>query len=112
MTDEQIIKALEYCSKQSLISECERCEVQKGCRPHLISKAIELINRQKAEIERLQNDIKTLRFSLDLCKGWEERAKAEAIKEFVEKLCEDRVSNDPVVIATKCLLKEMVGDNK
>ncbi len=35
---------------------------------------------------------------------------AEAIKEFAEKLCEDRLSNDPVVIAVKCELKEMVGD--
>lgn len=51
MTDEQIIKALEYCSKQGVTSECERCKVPKGCRPYLISKAIDLINRQKAEIK-------------------------------------------------------------
>ena len=39
-------------------------------------------------------------------------AKSESVKEFAERLCEDRVSNDPVVIAAKCLLKEMVGDDK
>lgn len=33
-----------------------------------------------------------------------------AIKEFAERLCADRVSNDPVVIAVKAELKEMVGD--
>lgn len=41
-----------------------------------------------------------------------EEAQAEAHKEFAEKLCEDRVSNDPVVIAAKCLLKELMGDDK
>lgn len=38
-------------------------------------------------------------------------AKSEAIKEFAERLCEDRVSNDPVVIAVKAELKEMTGQN-
>lgn len=31
----------------------------------------------------------------------------EIIREFVERLCEGRVSNDPVVIAARVLLKEM-----
>ena len=34
-------------------------------------------------------------------------AKSEAIKEFAEELCEGRVSNDPVVIAVRCAVKEM-----
>jgi hypothetical protein len=33
--------------------------------------------------------------------------KEEAVKEFAERLCADRVSNDPVVIAVKAELKEM-----
>ena len=61
VTDEQIIKALE-------------------CRCNLIKDALDLINRQQAEIERL--------------KGWENLLKAEkhslikteAIKEFAERL--------------------------
>lgn len=39
-------------------------------------------------------------------------AKQEAIKEFAERLCENRVSNDAVVIAAKCLVKEMVGEGE
>ena len=34
----------------------------------------------------------------------------EGFKELAERLCEDRLSNDPVVIAVKCELKEMVGE--
>ena len=37
--------------------------------------------------------------------------KSEAIKEFAERLCEGRVSNDPVVIAVKVEL-EMVGESE
>lgn len=33
--------------------------------------------------------------------------KFEAIKEFAERICKDRVSNDPVVIAVKVELAEM-----
>lgn len=39
-----------------------------------------------------------------------EQTNAEAIKEFAEKICKDRVLNDSVVIAVKSELKEMVGD--
>ena len=39
-----------------------------------------------------------------------EQTNAEAIREFAKKICEGRVSNDPVVIAVKSELKEMVGD--
>lgn len=61
MTDNDISKALEYCSKQGITSECEKCKVKKGCRAELIAKALDLINRQKAEIERLreENEIKS-----------------------------------------------------
>ena len=29
MTDNEIIKALEYCTQQGITSECERCGVKK-----------------------------------------------------------------------------------
>lgn len=40
-----------------------------------------------------------------------EIAKIEAYKEFAERLCDGKVSNDKTVIEVKVLLKEMVGDN-
>ena len=41
-----------------------------------------------------------------------ENAYDGAIKEFAERLCEGRLSNDPVVIAVKVELKEMVGEDE
>ncbi len=42
--------------------------------------------------------------------GKKKDVRTEAIKEFADKLCEGRVSNDPVVIAVKVELKEMAGE--
>lgn len=76
------------------------------------------VNRQKAEIERLKADCKKHYFVSSRGCGKTgaitERIiciEDRAIKYFAERLCEDRVSNDPVVIATRRVLKEMVGDN-
>ena len=63
----------------------------------------ETIDCQSKEIERLQRRNLELQHQNLSCHS-------DAIKEFAERLCDDRVSNDPVVIAVKCELKEMVGD--
>lgn len=64
----------------------------------------ETIDCQSKEIERLQRRNLELQHQILNCKS-------EVIKEFAERLCDGRVSNDPVVIAVKCELKEMVGDS-
>lgn len=91
MTDEQIIKALEYCK----IGECDDCPfygAKEDCEVELPEEALNLINRKKAEIEQEIKEIKS-----------------EAIKEFAERLCKGRVGNDPVVIATKAELDYVLG---
>lgn len=110
MTDKEIIKALECCTSD----DCSDCPLRnrvrsRGC-ARLWSKALDLINRQRAEIERL--------------KGWENLLKAEkhsliktkAIKEFAEKLktklhIEDDNWN-PIVGKEDIeeAVREMVGD--
>lgn len=86
---------------------------------------LDLINRQHTEIERLKVENQSLKKAVNSLKGAlrEEQyctnkvrkqinsAKTEAIKEFAELLCADRVLNDPVVIAVKCQLEEMVGED-
>lgn len=54
MTDEKIIKALECCHKFGDFG-CGCCPLsdEMGCRDELKTSALFLINRQKAEIERL-----------------------------------------------------------
>ncbi|MEE0980486.1 MAG: hypothetical protein U0K91_02285 [Acutalibacteraceae bacterium] len=118
MNDNEIIKALEQ--------HIERTKnIKYGARKktlvdaELLKDILDLINSQQAEIERLEERIiEVQRCDKELIetlhKVHEEKietAKAEAIKDFAERLCEGRVSNDPVVIAVKVELKEMVGDN-
>ena len=112
MSDNNIIKSLEYCPEQGITSECERCKVKKGCRAELVAKALDLINRQQAEIETL--------------KGWErllkaeshapiiEKAKAEAVQDFVNKIRTRLNCNTPrgayLLNIVDNLVKEMVGE--
>ena len=97
------VKRCSCCEKPSNISKgipnyCSNCGAKID--------TLDLINRQKAEIERLQKAIQVQEIMLGNQDYAIKEAKAKAVKEFAERLCEDRVSNDPVVIATKCLLKE------
>lgn len=88
MTDNEIIKALECCN-DGACKYCPFCD--DDCMQKCHSKVIELINSQKAEIERLKSFENTSHYwykkageSIDNI----EVAKSEAIKEFVELLKE------------------------
>ena len=131
-TDEEIIKRLEQC-------------VKRGNRNYDTDIVLDLINRQKVEIERFKSELSNTRrkalleasskfaghsnYHGDtiLCKlicmaeGQEvgiaipldmSEMKANAYKEFAERLCEGKVSNDKTVIEAKVLLKEMVGEEE
>ena len=113
MTDNDIVKAFEICQKAKNPGDCEYmgcpARTKRGCRfysrtdededhdmvipDEMFNAALDLINRQKAEIERLEalseslgNDVDV---KLEYIHKLEERintAKAEAIKEFAERL--------------------------
>ena len=82
-TDEEIIKALECHIKAE---DCEGCEMFGGCDEIILTKLVlDLINRQKAEIEELKNYV-------NRCKSGKEywvkcflEKPNEALKEFAEK---------------------------
>lgn len=101
-TDEQIIKALEYCSTDVRENTCPKCAFYKKhrCSTLMLNAVSDIINRQKAEIKRLGTE-------LDLSKSFHKEAvaernfyyhqmirfenmfktaKSEAIKEFAERL--------------------------
>lgn len=123
MTDTEIIKALECCTTNG--AKCSDCPAfrkvdRSDCKKYFRS-AIDLINRQQAEIERLKADNKTLenviknnfpeKAGLDIDPLAEIRA--EAIKEFARALRQqvfDRlyVSIDEI----NNLVKEMVGEQE
>ena len=104
VTDEEIIKALELCNEGE-DDACVLCPYAHtpNCYNESGKDALDLINRQKTEVD----DLREIVF-MDRSEAIK-LLKAEAIKEFAERLCEGRVSNDPVVIAVRCLLKDEDG---
>lgn len=145
LKDEEIIKALECCSLP--FNECAGCPLYDdypSCEIHVI----DLINRQKAEIERLrsmnqakldaihdlraQNEIlsknadNAFQEGLNECRElFEPEIKAEAYKEFVERVKEASyklvMCNNGIPISTSYqisleelnkILNEMEGENK
>ena len=107
MTDNEIIKALECCKN----ADCQNCprwseEWYSGMCNDFLSDVLDLINRQKAEIERLQGEVKEKTETIDFLKnqavGWSidfcnlkaklKSAKSEARKEFAERLKENTVT--------------------
>ena len=61
MTDAEIIKALEYCANEELY--CKDCPSKQCCNGDtqgMIQAIFDLINRQKAEIERLHEQEETV----------------------------------------------------
>ena len=103
MTDNEIIKALELCATLDS-GNCKKCPCREICNENdgtLTKLTLDLISRQKAEIERLQKKANTpfakvtfdrdkLQEMVDECaKNIEidiNLAKSEAIKEFAERL--------------------------
>ena len=127
MTDNEIIKALECCSTGETYDDCEKngCPlylgITMGCKyidkeNQLYSDALDLINRQKAEIEKLKGS--TIVSNIMESQRIKREAKAEAYKEFAERLNEkaqiaDCFDSYNMVVGTHFidnLLKEMVGE--
>ena len=83
-TDEEVIKALRCLSGEEIF--CKDCYFSSladhgfACKKNVSKAVLDLINRQKAEIERLT---KLLDDKCDRCIA---RDKAEAIKEFADRL--------------------------
>lgn len=113
MTDAEVIKALECCANNG---DCKECAINphKGnygyCTSIAIKSALDLINRQKAEIERLSDHFREVT----------KKIKTEAIKEFAERL-ENKLANNTDISAVGYqsvigdiinIIKEMAGDTK
>ena len=121
MTDNEIIRALECKTHKN----CERCTyLNEICTNLELVRAehiLDLINRQKAEIERLEKDSKRLKkvqMQLDDATKMYTTIKVEAIKEFADELikrCSIEVDGyyGEVVWTDDIddLVKEMVGDS-
>ena len=136
MTDNEIIKALECCllsneQQEERCAECPMCETPLTVCQHLLSyHALDLINRQKAEIERYEKENnaefkkweilaeRTKELYHDLYEEAKGVVRAETTKEFV-KLFEKKIKDVQFTLgqaweiqcALKDVAKEMTGDN-
>ena len=101
MTDNETIKALECCLSSNDLMACWKCPAVKldiccdgstKISNGIVNSVLDLINRQKAEIERLRNTVKTdfltVTEKLKLSQSEIRDIRAEAIKEFAERLKE------------------------
>ena len=97
LTDEEIVKALECCTKSRCDDETTGdCPLKKdeSCSTILAINALDLINRQKAEIKRLTEENRklgnewdiTTRYCAELQKQVDDGKK---LYDFFEKLCYD-----------------------
>ena len=114
-TDEEIKSSLEVIATTRNCNECKISNCKWGtcnCSQITANVALDLINRQKVEIERLQKEVNLVSVLFQDLQERTDEIKAEAVKDFAEILCKDRVSNDPVVIAVKIELKEWLGDTE
>ena len=109
-TDEEVIKALE--THTDLDTPCYgRCvyENERRCGSKMAKDALDLINRQKAEIDVLKDKNEHL-----VCIALE--ARAEAVKEYADQLKERLIAGGiyPVLVKNSIdkLLKEMTQENQ
>ena len=95
LTDNEIVKALEVCCTERICRECVYFGEKEFCIATNTPAVLDLINRQKAEIERLlqktqrPQDADPMDFCGVLCdyaEGLIKKAKSEARKEFAERL--------------------------
>ena len=127
MTDNEIIKAWEWHTSPVINGRMKIYSAVVECSSELANNTLDLINRQKAEIERLHKAIKVQDIMIEQQDYKLKTAKSEAIKEFAErltdKICENvnKSLDNPngydyypmdVYADIDNLLKEMVGDSE
>ncbi len=102
MTDNEIIKALECCSKDRALTTkdcmhgCPYFNVL-DCRRHCMRDALDLINRLKAEIERLKQERDKEHHYCHHYARMCAKVKSEARKEFAEQLEAEIISSDKYI---------------
>ena len=114
MTDNEIIKALEYCTDYpSCPTDCPLFEQPMDCLLKLSKPTLDLINRQKAEIERLEIKIEGVQEANAILREHIRKA----VKEFAERykaLLETELAwcecVDEITKPLDNLVKEMVGE--
>lgn len=122
MTDKEIIKALECCSSGEAMI-CEECPLNEECyndELDLAELALDIINRQQAEIGRLQKEVNLVSIQFQDLQEETDEIRAKAYKEFADKLKNEinirttysREQDKNVMRMIDNFVKEMVGDTE
>jgi hypothetical protein len=119
MTDKEIKEALECCDD---FGWCGQCSLQGviDCKTMLTDNALDLINRQQAEIERLKGTVEMYEEERKYHFEMSKQKVAEAIKELEVKIheklhqAEMHGNFEPVVTREMfdSVVREMVGEGK
>lgn len=120
-TNEDIISSLEIIATTRNCNECKIRNCKWGtcnCSQITANAALDLIKRQKSEIERLQKEVNLVSIQFQDLQERTDEIKAEAYKEFAERLNEkaqiaDCFDSYNMVVGTYFidnLLKEMAGE--
>jgi hypothetical protein len=105
-----IVEALEHCIKGDC-SGCPNLATEYCSTPENFQKEVlDLINRQQAEIERLNSDLRIWKDIAHRETEYVETAKFETIKNYLET-CEKAATSNAAKVA-KAKLLEMVGEDK
>lgn len=119
MTDNEIIKALECCIVEGEMM-CNKCPLESECAHYPLDDikamyALDLIKRQKTEIDKLKIEICALsqkRITFPERLKIVKHAREHAIKKFAERL--KKLKQMPLITNNDIdnLVKEMTGDEK
>ena len=105
-TDEEIIETLERCSKRDGCFGCAKAYMHsENCIRILEAECLDLINRQKAEVERYKRYY--YRHEYD---KWEKEIKTEAYQEFAKFLIDKSSKGLLRTSGLPDFVKEMVGE--
>lgn len=99
MTDKEIESSLKVIATTRNCNECKIRNCKWGtcnCSQITANSALDLINRQKAEIERLEKELMKCKLEKEMLYRTVEEIKSEAIKEFAERL-KEKISDCHIV---------------
>lgn len=123
MTDNEIIKSLECCHDLSNCGDCQygKYRTKNGlCVDMLQRDARDLINRQKAELENLKEQLADARYLNTVAADDAIKEFADKLKDKIQKSIDSYMNNcsngyvlaEDVPLEIDCLVEEMVGDTE
>lgn len=125
MTSNEIIKALECCLKTNQAYKCTDCRYYNktaNCLRSLMTDTVDVICRQQAEIESLNNKLIEQQLKNNMLYETSLEIKSEAVKEFADilavkyKTTHYLPNDDDMIMVAKSdmdiLVNEMVGEIK